>query len=85
MTRRYFPFLLGVLAIVLFIPTIVDACPSCKLVDEPIVRGFNWSILFLMAMPFTVFGLIGGGVFYVYNRANQTDNHTPRSDADQAF
>jgi hypothetical protein len=81
MIRRYFSLILGVLVIVLLMPAVADACPSCKLVDDPIVQGFKWSILFLMAMPYLVSGLIGGGVFYIYSRTNRVDNPKPRSDA----
>lgn len=81
MIRRYFSLMLGALVIAFLMPAVADACPSCKLVDDPIVEGFKWSILFLMAMPYLVSGLIGGGVFYIYNRTNRVDNHKPRSDA----
>ena len=77
MTRRYLSFIL--LTIAMLIPTVVSACPACNLIEDPIFRGFNWSILFLMAMPFNVFGIIGGGVFYVYKRAHQIDNRKPHS------
>ena len=75
MIRRY---IVGVMALALLIPTVVEACPSCKTIDDPIVQGFKWSILFLMAMPYIVSGLIGGGVFYVYYR-NRADNRKPPS------
>ena len=52
---------------VLIVPTYLEACPACKSLDDPISKGFNWSILFLMAMPFTVFGLIGGTIFLHWN------------------
>ena len=51
----------------LVIPTYLQACPACKNLEDPITKGFNWSILFLMAMPFTVFGLIGGTIFLHWN------------------
>ncbi len=53
------------------IPATLEACPACKNLDEPIARGFNWSVLFMMAMPFTVFGIVGGSVFYHFRRANK--------------
>ena len=53
--------------IMLIVPTYLEACPACKTLDDPIAKGFNWSILFLMAMPFTVFGLIGGTIFLHWN------------------
>ena len=61
-------FWASILILVMFIvPMSLEACPGCKELDEPISRGFNWSILFLMAMPFTVFGLIGGTVYLHWN------------------
>ena len=57
--------------IIVILPLTLEACPSCKNLDEPIARGFNWSVMFMMAMPFTVFGIIGGSVFYTYRRANR--------------
>ena len=78
MICRYFSLIVGVLVLTLLIPTVVEACPSCKTIDDPIVQGFKWSILFLMAMPYIVSGLIGGGVFYVY-RTHRTDNRKPPS------
>ncbi len=78
MICRYFSLIVGVLVLALLIPTVVEACPSCKTIDDPIVQGFKWSILFLMAMPYIVSGLIGGGVFYVY-RTHRTDNRKPPS------
>ena len=80
MIHRYFPLMLRVIVCALFVmPTVVQACPSCKLVDDPIVQGFKWSILFLMAMPYIVFSLIGGGVFFSIKRVKQRYKHEPRS------
>lgn len=59
------------LLVALMAPTCLEACPACKNLDEPIGRGFNSSIFFMMAMPFTVFVLVGGSVFYHYRRAHK--------------
>ena len=73
--RRYLSLMSRVTVYVLFvIPTVVHACPSCKLDDDPIAQGFKWSILFLMAMPYVVFSLIGGGVFFSIKRVKQHYN-----------
>ena len=77
--RRYLLFLFAVLVITLIVPAIGNACPSCKTIDDPIVQGFKWSILFLMAMPYLVSGLIGGSVFCIYKHTNRTNNHKPSS------
>ena len=79
MIRRYFLPIVGVTVLALLIPAVAEACPSCKTIDDPIVQGFKWSILFLMAMPYIVAGLIGGGVFYVYYRSHRADNRKPPS------
>jgi hypothetical protein len=34
-------------------------------------RAFNPSVLFMMAMPFLVFGAIAGGLVYAYRRAQK--------------
>ena len=79
MICRYFLLIVGVTVLALLIPAVAEACPSCKTIDDPIVQGFKWSILFLMAMPYIVAGLIGGGVFYVYYRSHRADNRKPPS------
>ena len=82
MIRRYFPIILGVAVCALFvIPTVAHACPSCKLVDDPITQGFKWSILFLMAMPYIVFSLVGGGVFFSIKRVKQRYEHESRTNS----
>ena len=63
-------FFLGVtllIVVMLIVPTYLEACPGCKTLDDPIGKGFNWSILFMIAMPFTVFGIIGGTIFLQWN------------------
>ena len=58
----------AVLIFVMFIvPMSLEACPACKTLDDPIGKGFNFSILFMIAMPFTVFGVIGGTIFLHFN------------------
>ena len=80
MIRRYFSLVVGIMvSCATDTNSPVEACPSCKTIDDPIVQGFKWSILFLMAMPYIVSGLIGGGVFYVYYRTHRADNRKPPS------
>ena len=52
------------------LPSIVDACAVCLTgVDGPTADAFNWSVLFLMAAPYTVVGSIAGWLFYTYRRS----------------
>jgi hypothetical protein len=46
------------------------ACAVCVTgTNDPVTDAFNWSVLFLMAMPYLVVGSIAGGLFYVHRRA----------------
>ena len=71
MKPNIFLWILLIGFVILLIPNVLEACPACKNLDEPIAKGYNVSVLFMMAMPFTVFGIIGGSVFYFYRRANR--------------
>ena len=64
---RFFLWASVLILVMLIVPMSVEACPGCKELDEPINNGFNWSILFMMAMPFTVFGLVGGTIYFHWN------------------
>ena len=65
---RFFSWTSVLILVMLVAPMSLEACPGCKDLDDPIGKGFNWSILFMIAMPFTVFGLIGGTIFLHFNR-----------------
>lgn len=59
-------------------PDIVQACPTCKdslASSDPesanLVRGYFWSILFMMAMPFLIFTGIST-LFYLQVRKGRT-------------
>lgn len=70
MIRQLLSIFIVVCFVCVLLPNTLDACPACKNLDEPIARGFNWSVLFMMAMPFTVVGIIGGSIFLHFRRAN---------------
>ena len=42
--------------------------------DDPLTDAFNWSVLFLMAMPYSVLGSIGAFLFYSYRRSAKQAN-----------
>lgn len=60
-------------AVALFLfPAAAEACSVCLAgvsENDPVTNAFNWSILFLIAMPYAVVGSIGGWLFYVHRRA----------------
>ena len=52
------------------IPSIVNACSVCLTgANDPTADAFNWSVIFLMAMPYTVVGSIAGWLFFSYRRS----------------
>src|SRR3990167_6556787 len=61
----------SVLASALFFPVIVLACAVCVsgAADDPLTDAFNWSVLFLMATPYTVVGSVAGWLVYTHRRA----------------
>jgi hypothetical protein len=57
------------------------ACAVCLTGADGGAAAYDWSVLFLMAMPYLVVAAIAGGLAYVYRRAaankrNQTDCDT---------
>lgn len=66
-TRRKTRIAISVVAIFFCLASFVDACPTCKDTlsenDANMVRGYFWSIVFMMSMPFLV---LTGLVSYFY-------------------
>jgi hypothetical protein len=72
MKRQFFFGLLGALTVLAAFPSLACACAVCLTgADDPSADAFNWSVLFLMAAPYLVFGSIGGCLFYLYRRASK--------------
>jgi len=68
-------FLLIGLPLIIFAPQLLSACPGCNaLSDNSLGQGFNSSVLFLMSMPFVVFGSIAMGIILV-TRNSRTPRH----------
>jgi len=53
-------------------PAVTWACSVCfGDADDSITAGFNASVLFLMATPYTVMGFIAGGLIWAYRRTKR--------------
>ncbi len=72
---------LMLVTLVMFALTAVcEACPTCKnaISDDPqqanMVRGYFWSILFMMSMPFLIFGSLGTYFYLQVRRARATQS-----------
>jgi len=72
--KRYTSLTFVVGTVILLLPVAARACAVCWVgassPDDPMSHAFNWSILFLMAMPYTIVGLIVGWLIYTYWRAH---------------
>ena len=61
--------LVGLLGMTAMLPSVAWACAVCWGGDDPLGRGLNVSILFLMSMPFLIGGSIIGVLFVAQKRA----------------
>ena len=57
--------------LIVLLPTAAWACAVCFEGDDALARGLNMSILFLMSMPFAIFGSIFGTLYITYKRAQR--------------
>lgn len=61
--------------LVLLLADVALACPTCKdnLASDPaaanLVRGYFWSILFMMSMPFLILGSLSGYFYWEVRKA----------------
>jgi hypothetical protein len=71
MKLRFFLSALPAAAAPFLFRSAAHACAVCLSgsADDPLTDAFNWSVLFLMAMPYTVLGSIGAFLFYHYRRS----------------
>jgi hypothetical protein len=67
-----------------------QSCAMCGSVlgNDPLGKAFSWSILFLMAAPYTIVGSVGLWFFFTYRRASRrraaltTSGSTPEHQGD---
>jgi hypothetical protein len=69
---------LAPLALVAVLATVATACPTCKEgldASDPLhqsaARGFFYSILFMMSMPFAILGTFGSMAYFSIRRARE--------------
>ena len=60
------------------------ACPGCKEAlassdGGDLVGGFFWSILFMMGMPFAIFGTFAGSMYMAVRRARSAAESHPQT------
>ena len=72
MKRKFFLLFICVAGAALLFPIAAQACAVClagALGDDPVADAFNWSVLFLMGMPYAVVGSVGAWIFLAHRRA----------------
>ncbi|HZY31855.1 MAG TPA: hypothetical protein VFF86_09470 [Candidatus Methylomirabilis sp.] len=69
-------------AVAVLTPDVAQGCAVCwgSSEDQPLSRGIYWAILFLMAMPFTIVGSIGGWLAYKYRHSSKAEGQRPATD-----
>ena len=62
-----------VLGSMLLAPSLAHACAVCLTGagDDSVSDAFNWSVLFLMAAPYSVVAVIAGWLIYVKRRTEK--------------
>lgn len=74
--------LLFLLAGILLLPALAQACPNCFAAVSDGTRldaGWFWSFLLLLAMPAAVVGSIGGWIYRTYRRAGGSWSNSTES------
>ena len=65
----------------------VSACPGCKEAtseqSKNLARGFSYSILFMMPIPFIIVGSFGGYVYYTVRQREREQADSERRDRDR--
>ncbi len=61
----------GLATVMALLPVAAWACAVCFEGDDALARGLNMSILFLMSMPFVIFGSIFSTVYIAQKRAQR--------------
>jgi hypothetical protein len=76
--RGGLPLLAAIIFVVLLTAPnelLAQGCAMCKTAvggaEDPLARGLNVSILFLVSMPFVLAGSVGGWFFYMYRRSRR--------------
>ena len=81
MLRRAFSS--AFLFLALLFPVVAWPCAVCltgAAANDPVADAFNWSVLFLMATPYTVVGSVGGWLFYTHRRAAAQKESGPKKE-----
>ncbi|SRR5690606_2812429 len=75
---------LAALVLVVLLADLASACPTCKenLANSGpdainLIRGYFWSIIFMMSMPFLILGSLAGYFYYEVRKARHRQAAVP--------
>ena len=63
--------IVGLATVMAMLPVAAWACAVCFEGDDALARGMNISILFLMSMPFAIFGALFSTVYFTQKRVHR--------------
>jgi heme/copper-type cytochrome/quinol oxidase subunit 2 len=73
--KKQVVFLIAAAVLLVLGPSLAVACPTCTegMASDPahasLVRGYFWSIIFMMSMPFLILGSLSSYFYYEVRRA----------------
>lgn len=73
-TARHIAVVCSVVLVLIVLPSIATACPMCNQAiqeDKSLPMAFQASILFMLAMPFTVLGGLSALIVYKFRKHEQ--------------
>ena len=69
------PALAGLLVLLARSDAVAQGCAMCRTAlgsaDDPLARGFYWSVLLLISAPYVIFGSIAGWLVYRHVMASR--------------
>jgi len=75
MRGTWMPVLAGVLVLLARSDAVAQGCAMCRTAlgsaDDPLARGFYWSVLLLISAPYVIFGSIAGWLVYRHVMASR--------------
>ena len=78
-TLRYIPRII-LLAVATLAPQVALACPTCKdSLTENYVQAYGMSIIFMMSMPFIIFGALSAYFYYEVRTARRQQAETSKA------
>lgn len=84
MSKKNPPIIFFFCMVMLLTPIAVQSCPGCaSALSKSLGSAFNMSVLFMMAMPFTLFGAFVLGFILLNRHAQKTPSRAKKASRNQ--